>query len=396
MYLDFDLTDLEQTVLTRLDQRNAGGYADLGLCRMRQGFCPLSLDDDAREMATAIDTALRITLKDSEGFSLPLFIGRVVIPERNRSGDGQTLGLNASDPFFHLERKLVREVSGATWKPRTFTGKDQSQIMWSLIASVAADHGVVEGSLPASLNRDRTYAPSKEIGQALVEMSEVIDGPDFELAPVLATDGTLVEFNTYHPRQGADLTDSVIFESGGGLRTATALTYSPAGERLCNAFLAVGAPKDQESETPEALHPSYFAKHAVSIAKYGQFEEREQLDDVKEAATLKAHAEAAVAAAAYPIPYFDFTAAPEQYEEETGEGMPPRFGIDYWLGDTITILDYDDGEDDEPLELTGRVTDAKVTERASGQIEVKVTCAPELSSAGITGEALTLLVPEGE
>jgi hypothetical protein len=397
VHLDFELCDLDQAVLTRLDQRRAGGWVELGLCAGRRGFCPLSLDDEARELATAIDTVLRITLKGPEEFSRPLFIGRVIIPERQRGTEGQSLGLTASDPYFHMERKLAREVSGATWKALAFAAKDQSQIMWSLIASVVADHGVVQGSLPASVNRDRTYAPGKEIGQALLEMSEVIGGPDFEFAPVLASDGTLAEFNTFYPRQGSDLSDSVVFECGGGEESATGLIYSPGGEEICNAFLAIGAPQDQEGESPFATHPAYFAKHAESIDELDQFEKREQLDDVTELATLKAYAEGSVATTAYPIPYFDFIAAPEQYEDEAGEGVPPIFGVGYWLGDTIKVLDHDALDDDgEPLELTGRVTDAKVTERESGQIEVKVTCAPEVSSAGVSGEALTLQVPEGE
>jgi hypothetical protein len=116
---------------------------------------------------------------------------------------------------------------------------------------------------------------------------------------------------------------------------------------------------------------------------------------VVETGTLESHAKGTVAAGAFPVPYFDFTAAPEPAEDETGNGVPPVFGQDYWLGDTIGCQHYAD-PDGEALELTGRVTDAVVTELESGQIAVKVTCAPEVSSGGVTGEAIKLLVPEGE
>lgn len=400
MHLDFELCDLQQNVLTRLDGRKAGGWVELGVNKMRRAFVPLSLDDPARELAESIKSVLRVTLRDDdlEGGSLPLFVGRVIIPDKTAEAQKYELGLYASDPLFHLERKLIRSVSGSTWNPKTFTGKDQSLILWELIAAAAADHGVAKGSIPTSINRDRTYPPGKEIGQALTEMAEVIGGPDFELEPVVAGDGTLCNFNTFYPRQGEDKTDEVVFVFRNVGEDVLSFHESPGGEEIANRVVVMGAPNNSEGESsPVATHPAYVAEHAGSIEEHeGAFERREQLDDVKEAATLKAHAEGLVAQTAYPVPYFDFVAAPESYEGETGEGVPPRFGIDYWLGDTIKVEAFLGEEGDDPTVLTGRVTDAKVTERAPGQIAVELTCAPELSATGITGQAITMVVPEGE
>ena len=395
MHLDFELCDLEQNVLTRLDGRKAGGWIELGVNRMRRSFCPLSLDDSARELAKAISTVLRITLKGPEDFSMPLFIGRVVIPDKAADAQKFDLGLYALDPLFHLEKKLIRSAAGSTWNPKTFAGKDQALIMWELLAAFE-DHGVAKGSIPTSINRDRTYAPGKEVGEALIEMAEVIGGPDFELEPVIASDGTLCNFNTFYPHQGEDKSDEVVFVFRGAGEDAVSFHEAPGGEEIANRVLVVGAPNNSEGESsPIATHPAHLAEHLGSIEDHeGEFERREQLDDVKEGATLKAHAEGLLAQTAYPTPYFDFTVAPEQYEEETGEGVPPRFGVDYWLGDTIKVEAFLGG--DEPEELIGRVIDAKVAERESGQIAVELTCAPEVSTTGITGKALTLNVPEGE
>ncbi len=395
MRLDVDLCDLEQNRLTRLDNRRGGARVELGLNAGRRAFVPLSLGDPALEVAKAIATVLRVTLKGPEDFSLPLFIGRVVIPERSSEPEKRELGIYALDPFFQLERALIREVAGSVWSAKTFAGVDQSAILWALIAA-ASGHGVIEGDLPASVNRDRTYPPGKEVGPALVEMSEVIGGPDFEFEPVAGGGTTtLAQFNTHYPRQGSDLAENVVFVHGKAPYTAKAFSYSPGGEEIANRVLAIGAPRDKEGEAPYAEHPGYVAEHLGSIEENDPFEKRLQLDDVTEAATLEAHAKGAVAAAAYPVPYFDFTATPEQVDDELGEGVPPVFGRDYWIGDTIGVEHYADPEGD-PLELTGRVTDAIVTERDSGQIEVKVTCAPEVSSEGVTGEAITVRVPEGE
>jgi hypothetical protein len=408
MYLDFELTDRNQKVLTRLDNRRAGGRVEIGLNAARRGFCPLSLEDPAYAHADAVETLLRVTLKGPEEFSLPLFIGRNIIPEQGESEEGEQLGLNAVDPFFQLERALIRKVVGLVWEAVVFTGTDQSQIMWSLIEA-ATTHGIIKGDLPASINRDRTYVPGKEVGPAVLEMSEVIGGPDFELEPVIASDGTLAQFNTFDPRQGTDKSADVIFVEGAAPFTATGFTFAPGGDGIVNRVVVIGAPLNEEGvETPFATFPAYVAQHAASIAQYGVFEQIIQLEDVVEGATLKAHAEAFIAANAVPIPYFDFVSAYEPVEDEVGAGVPPAFGVDYWIGDTIGCHAYlgatrlnDAGEpvDAEgnlivPLELTGRVTDATVLETESGQLQVKLTCAPEVKSEGISGEVVTLKIPE--
>lgn len=413
MHLDFELLDRKQNLLTRLDNRRAGGRTELGVNAMRRAFCPLSLEDPAFGLAEATKTLLRITLKGPEDFALPLFIGRVLIPEQGSALEQEELGLNAVDPLFQLGRALGRKVVGSTWEAVTFgatDATDQSQIMWELI-DAAEDHGIIEGSLPASVNRDRTYLPGKQTDQALIEMTEVINGPDFELEPV-AGEGTedLVRFNTFHPRQGSDKSADVVFVYGAAPSTATSFVHAPGGDGIVNRVVVVGAPLNaEEEESPFATFPAYVAEHAASIAEYGVFEELIPLEDVVEGATLQAHAEAIIAARAAPIPYFSFTAAPEQSDSEpTGsDGVPPRFGIDYWIGDTIGCRAYlgatedefgtpvdADGHPVEPLNLTGRVMDAVVTELESEQIAVRVSCHPEVKSEGITGEAITLKVPE--
>lgn len=392
MYLDFELCDRNQNVLTRLDNRRPGGKVELGLNAMRSATCPLSLEDPARELAAAVETILRVTLKSDAG-DLPLFIGRVVIPEQGSGPEGEQILLSALDPMFQLEKALARKVTGSVWEAMTFAATDQSQIMWSLI-NAATTHGVAKGSLPASVNRDRTYIPGKYIGEALREMTEVINGPDFELEPTVATDGTLATFNTFYPKLGSDLSADVVFVHGAAPYTASGFSYAPGGDGIINRVVVVGAPLSNEGEgSPFVSFPSYVAQHAASIAEFGVFEQIVQLEDVVQGSTLKAHAEAVIASNAYPIPYFDFTSMPEQVDGETGEGVPPVFGQDYWLGDTVGCEAYLGG-DDEPLKLTGRITDATVTELESGQVAVKVSCTPEVSAAGITGESVTLHIPE--
>ena len=408
MYLDLELTDRNQNVLTRLDGRRPGARVEIGLNAARRGFCPLSLEDPAYDHADPVKTILRATLKGGAEDKM-LLNGRIIIPEQGVTEDGEALGLNAVDPLFQLDRALIRKVSGSTWEAKTFSATDQSQVMWSLIEA-ASTHGIIKGDLPASINRDRTYIPGKEVGPALVEMSEVIGGPDFELEPVMASDGTLCRFNTYYPRQGTDKSNDVVFTIGAPPYTATGFQFAPGGDEIVNRVLVIGAPlnNEGEEEQPFATFPAYVAEHKASIAQYGLFEQVVQLEDVVEGTTLKAHAEAVVAANAAPIPYFDFVTAFERFSDEVGAGVPPIFGEDYWLGDTIGVRAYlgtarlndlDEpvnaaGDLIDPLALTGRITDAVITETENGLLQVKSTCAPEVSSVGISGGPVTLKVPE--
>jgi hypothetical protein len=401
MYLDFELCDRKQNVLTRLDNRRPGGYVELGLNAARRAFVPLSLEDPALALAKAVETVLRVTLHGPDDFSKVLFVGRVVIPEQTQTEEEEQLGINAIDPFFQLEKTVVRNESSVpgSWGWVSFAADDQSQIMWALVSewSGGSTHGVVLGTLTPSVSRDRTYVPGKEVGAALIEMTEVINGPDFELEPVVASDGTLCRFNTFFPHQGSDLSDTVRFTIGAAPATASGFVYAPGGEGIVNRVVVIGAPLNSESEeaSPIATFPAYVAEDADSIAEYGVWEQVVQLEDVTQVATMQAHAEAMVAAAALPIPYFDFTASTEQVDDEEGEGIPPRFGIDYWIGDTVGADFWAPGAA-EPLEVAGRITDATVKELESGAVQVKSSCSPSVKAEGVTGKAITLLIPEVE
>ncbi len=396
MYLDWELCDLKQSLLTRLDNRRSGGRVELAQNRGRAAFCPLSIEDEAYELAATMETLLRVTLRGPSDWSLPLFIGRAVVLETKDEAGAEEFGISAQDAFFHLERLLIRQVTGTIWEPRVFAATAQEQIMWSLIEKAPVGHGVIKGVLSASgINRDRTYPPTKEIGLALQQMSEVINGPDFEFEPIVLSDGTIARFNTFYPKQGTDKSDDVVFVHREEPNSSTKFNLAPAGDEMCNRCIAIGAPQQEPTETsPYGLYPGYVAEHAASVALYGALEKRLMLEDVIETPTLQAHAQAEVAAHAFPIPYFDFTSAPEPIGQESGDGVPPVFGQDYWIGDTVGCEAHLPALA-EPLELAGRITDARLTEDEAGQITTKLSCSIAVSSAGIGGQAVTVKIPEG-
>lgn len=68
---------------------------------------------------------------------------------------------------------------------RTYTGIDQGEIIWRLIehtqAQAGGDWGVTQGSTTTGVTRDRVYVPGENIGHVVQLLTEVIDGPWFDI-----------------------------------------------------------------------------------------------------------------------------------------------------------------------------------------------------------------------
>lgn len=405
MWLKWELLDLEQTLIGEFTERKAGGWVEIGLNSYRNAQLPLSIEDALASDATPFNTVLRCTLLGPDDFERIIFHGRVVLPEENGDTNlGGTLTLDAADPLTECEDSLIRNPinypneSTDAWGQRIFTAQEQSLIMWLLI--VVSDVETIKfGSSEGNITRDRTYLPGKPLRDALVEMTEVQNGPDFEFNPVEDVTGKLVEFNTFYPQQGTDLSATIRFVHGTDpeddetpQETATAYTYSPGG-RICNKVVALGF---AFSFYGNVIQPAYVAEHAASIAEYGVFERTLDLPELTTDSlnALDAHAKAEVAANALPIPYFSFVPAMEPYDEETGLGVPWVFGKDYWIGDTVGLDVH--RPDGSVLELEGRITDAKVIETDTGQLQVEVTCANTTSFSGVTSQFIWVVQPEVE
>ncbi len=396
MRLKWELLDLEQNLIAEFEDRKAGGWVEIGLNGYRNAELPLSVEAAAALDATPIDTVLRVTLLGPDDFERIIFQGRISIPEESGTTDlGGTVKLTAFDAMTELEDALIStsfnypNPSTDAWGITRFTDWEQSLILWGLIALSdleTIDFGTTEGSV----NRDRTYLPGKPVSEAFIEMSEVQNGPDFEFNPILDGTGKLVEFNTFYPSQGDDLSDDIRFVFGADPETAANYTYSPGG-RISNRVIGMGL---AFSFYGNAIQPAYIAEHAGSISQYGVFEKVLDLPELTtdDLDALQAHAETEVAANAFPIPYFQFTPAMEPYGEESGVGVPWAFGKDYWIGDTIGLDVH--RPDESLLELAGRVTDGKFTESDTGQLQVDLTCSTEVSFDGVDSSFIWVVQPE--
>lgn len=110
--------------------------------------------------------------------------------------------------YFNL---LKQRYTGAS---RDFTATDAGEMAWTLIDEsqnlADGDFGITEGTIQTSVNRDRLWE-YKNIYEAIIDLSEVEDGFDFELTPAKT-------FNIYWPRKGSDKSDDQIFQWGKNIR----------------------------------------------------------------------------------------------------------------------------------------------------------------------------------
>lgn len=367
--LSISVCNLDGEVLVPVLERRQTSI-DVALNGQRFAKFRVSVEDAAAAAIAPLKTLVKVKLGTSLLFNGPILTAPL---------EDEALSVSAVDPSHRLARAYVNGLA-------PFEDEDQSEILAQLVehadasASELADdvrsHGIIRGTLPATRDRKRDYPDGKNIWEALVEMSEVIGGPDFELEPLDRTDGVVAQLNTAQ-RLGTDRTSQIRFEHAFGIDNVSELRPEESGEIINRAIVAG---KSRKGKKPDA----WKAELRDSMRAYGIHESFEVASDIKEIQTLRDHAEAVVAASAYPLTFFTLTP-----RVEDSEGVP-AFGPDgdYWVGDTIGV------ESRQGLverSLTGRITDATISEvEATGEVQVALTCEPHLISGGITGEKIAV------
>ena len=395
--LSWALCDRSGNQLTELPARS-NASVEIELNGPRRASVTASLEEDVARLAMAYGTVLKVWLAGTI-----IFAGQVNLPRW--VGRDREIELSAVDASERLANSYTKGFAKQT-------NVDQGAIMWNLINHAQGVHsilsggsvGVVRGETPNSYLRERYYPDGKQIWEALQEMSQVTNGPDFELMALDRTDGVYAQLQTYFPYQGYDRTDTCIFTFNTQENNAVDFTSEPGGGKIIN-FAVYGG---QANEGEPA--PAWQAYHAGSIAKYGVFQHFEALPDVKYTAQLQEYAEMLVAVRAEPVEFFDLVPAVEAgssadgyYRDANGAwikqsassyGIPPPFGPvesggHYWIGDEIRAIGRDHGM---RKDVRGRVTFARLSEvgEHGDQLGVELTCAPTIDAAGVTGAATTI------
>lgn len=391
--LAWSLTDSQGNEVAPIGDRE-NGEVEIGLNASRRGSVDVAFSAAAAGKARAYGTRLKVWLSGAIILNAPLV-------DPVWSADERTASLNAIDAGEQLAASHIYAMAKQTQI-------DQGEIGWRLIShanSRAAffggpPTGIVRGSVPISFLRDRFYPDGTNIWEALIDLTEISNGPDFELEPLDRVDGQHMRYVTHWPYQGNDRATDVVLAHNTQEDNAAAFSHEPSG--MVNWALFSG----QAIEGQPA--PAWVAWHPASIVANGVWGHFEALPDVKYTATLREYAEQMVATRAYGVDFFDVTPAVEAggsalgfyrdanglwRQDGRGYKVPPAFGpIDsggaYWIGDEITALARVDGF---KKQLVGRVIDAKITELERARaIAVELSCAPRIVATGVSGQALTV------
>ncbi len=237
------------------------------------------------------------------------FSGRFAPLQESSDQDTSQATVTFKSPLAGLESRFRASAV-------TYTAEDQGDIAWALIADENArgETGLVEGTITATVDRDRTYELGKQILEALIQLGEVENGVAFWETPLEPEDsaGALAEFNA-GPRPGIDRSTFIKFELGDGTL-----------DNCISVQREIKLPINRASVVGDGVSAS--SGDSDSVTKYGLWEAFETLSDVTEVATVSARAAAMVVPDPIQIVTFepDPAAAPRPWDE-------------WWLGDTVSF-----------------------------------------------------------
>jgi len=161
---------------------------------------------------------------------------------------------------------------------KEFSDTEQGSILWTLLNDYQSlpngDFGITEGNVTTGVTRDRTYQPFKNLYQAFMEMTEVVNGCDIEITPSKV-------FNAYL-KKGKRLKH--IFEYG---RNIEELDFSFDIYDFANCVYALGS-----GEGEDLLYS--VAHNTQSQELYGMLQEVKVFSDVVLVNTLTEHAKQAI------------------------------------------------------------------------------------------------------
>jgi hypothetical protein len=207
-----------------------------------------NLDGRLSQTAAVIDPPLgrdvHLLFTGSEGTTSVLDRMRVGQTTHTFSEDAIQVAVTGLAYKAMLQRRIL--YSDATL---TYTGVDQAEIAWALIAytqgKLGGDLGISKawaGTSPTGQLRDRTYEVGDSVGQRIQELSEVIGGFDWDVTPTSASG---LQLDVWWPQRGVDR--GVVLEHGGLMLTATR-EVNPSD--YANAIRYTGAQGDGTTPGP--------------------------------------------------------------------------------------------------------------------------------------------------
>lgn len=170
-----------------------------------------------------------------------LYRGRVGTTKDSLDADGHTVDVATADYRSVLARRILWSGSARSW-----TNTDQADIVAGLLAAAqvtfGGNLGITVAGTATGVRRDRNYEPGDSIGERIQQLSEVIDGFDWDVPP--APSGALV-LTLWYPQRGADR--GVVLEYGG---LAASITRDVDPSEYANAVRVTGTSPEGGGDEP--------------------------------------------------------------------------------------------------------------------------------------------------
>lgn len=236
--------------------------------------------------------------------------GEVSYLQASIDDDRQSISVNVPGWLEKLAARTTGLSGDSDW---IFTSTDAGQIAWGLIDATQSlangDMGITQGTIQASITRDRTDYDLTNVLDAVIALTEVENGFDMEITPDK-------KFNVYYPKIGQQRPDIVLSWPGNIKR----ISYAADGSLMANKIHAIGSGNgaDRSYET---------AQDTGLQAVYGLREKKITLSDVSTDTVLTEHANEELNADKVPIIIPSVELRP---------GTAPFYG-DYGIGDEVTI-----------------------------------------------------------
>lgn len=198
-------------------------------------------------------------------------------------------------------------------EPLVYTAQDAGAIAYALlaVANLNSATGLAAGSAELSMTRDRTYDSGQNIGEAITNLSNVLDGFDF-----------VERFGVeYSPMAYLD-----IYASLGALQTNARFEYGATTMNNVRSLHRTVTPPANLIYVQGGSGMYSVYRDTTSIAQYGEWPLKDSRLDITQQATLDARA----VALSRPSPSRTVQLAPDPL-------LAPRPWDDYGLGDTVNI-----------------------------------------------------------
>lgn len=266
--------------------------------------------------------------------------------DENADADSSTMTCAWRGPLANVDMHFFASEYGTYTHPNSYTPITRDQAAHAHVIATATpnansnfndmDTGLFSGDQFASITRDRFYPAHKNRAEALVQLSEVIDGVEYVERPIpelTVNDGTTTRVSLARldvggtSAFGANKAASVSFQYGPGTLDNVVKVERQIG-RPVNNVLALGA-EWEDSNGQRFRFSSGNQNDQVSIDKYRLHRKLLELPDVKLVVTLQEHAQGELR----PDPPQVVT-----FEPDPAGPFQPGPTASYWLGDTVSFL----------------------------------------------------------